>query len=151
MDAQTKARRIEFQKISTVIEGLKIGDRINAIKTKKNEVVISKEDFDRANQAMDYKYYYESKAERAEEKARDAEYEKKQAVNRNYEDEIDKLLRQLIDLRQDTYALEKQNKEYYSELTILDTLLDDNPALNEAYQRALKKYQKENQSQMEMD
>jgi hypothetical protein len=155
LDTQTRAKKSELQKITKDIEGIKIADgSIKIIKEKRNEVLISREDYDRAAEALIKKYIYESKAREADQRAQRADEERKQAVNRNYEKEIGNLRQENFAVRERYYSADRQSRKNYSALSLIKAVLAENLPLNAEYLRALNQYLKQHpelQNEMEAE
>jgi len=86
------------------IDALKWGDRIVPVKEKGSTVVISKSDFESANDALVKKYSLEERTKESEEKAA-------KAVNRDYQKELSKYWTENRELKTQHYILvAKKNK-----------------------------------------
>jgi hypothetical protein len=81
------------------IDALEWGNRITPVKEKRDTVVISKGDLETANDAL-------SKRHMLEDRAREAEKERDQAVNRDYNKEISRLWHENLELKEAKKNLE---------------------------------------------
>jgi len=130
LDKQTKQMKAELLKVISNIEGLKITDGgIKVIKEKRGQVVISKEDLERAAEALVKKYHYENKAQDAERRAKSVEQEADRAVNRDYEKEIKDLKNENWELADRNNYLYRNNKKYSLDSAVLKELLEYHPEL----------------------
>jgi hypothetical protein len=97
----------ELAAVEKRIDGLKWGDRIKPVKEKPDVVVISKADYESANDAKVKRYALEMRANESEAKA-------DKAINRDYQKEISQLWNENLKLKEERKILEyeKLNLSY---------------------------------------
>ena len=102
------------------IDGLKWSDRIVPVKDKGNTVVISKSDFESANNAIIKKYSLEERTKESEEKA-------VKAVNRDYQKELSKYWTENRELKSQQSILVAEKNKLGNELTKMQKVFNRYP------------------------
>ncbi|GHV03067.1 hypothetical protein FACS1894211_15490 [Clostridia bacterium] len=110
------------------IDGLRWGDRITPVKEKRDAVVISKADYDSANDALTKRYLLE-------ERAREAETEKRKVLDKDYRKDNFRLEVTARKLKAEKAALETERNNLSNRLQRYDKVFKKNPNLLEEFLR----------------
>jgi len=121
-------KREELTAAEKRIDGLEWGERIRPVKEKSNTVVISKADYESANDAKAKRYLLETRARESEEKAA-------KAVNRNYQKELFHVWEENRKLKAEQASLVAEKSRMRNELAGIQNVFEHNPGFLELFLR----------------